>query len=89
MHSRQGFFEIHYPRESLGEDSFQYRLVNQNYSADSGNVKVWVAKTANSPEWTSLHIFGIFFQEMPLILIPTGFSILTWDGYISINLKTF
>ena len=46
----------------LGEDNFQYRLKDQGLS-HVGNVKVWVATSASSPEWTSLYYFGTFYQD--------------------------
>jgi hypothetical protein len=50
------------PLDFIGEDNFQYLLKDGNLSA-IGNVKVWVAKSVSSPEWTSLYYFGTYYQD--------------------------
>ena len=58
----EGIFQYSPPMDLLGEDNFQYRLKDQGLS-HVGNVKVWVATSASSPEWTSLYYFGTFYQD--------------------------
>ena len=61
-HSTKGVFQYTPPIDFLGEDNFQYRLIDQNFSV-VGKVKVWVSTSASSPEWTSLYYFGTFYKD--------------------------
>ena len=59
-----GLVEYSPPFDYLGEDSFEYRLIDQNFTS-TGKVKVWVATSEKSPEWTRLLYFGTFYRETP------------------------
>ncbi len=57
-----GVFSYAPPADFLGPDAFSYHLLDGNL-LDSGNAVVWVATTANLPQWTSLKNFGTFYRN--------------------------
>ncbi|MEL0098221.1 MAG: tandem-95 repeat protein, partial [Opitutae bacterium] len=50
-----------------GEDSFQYRLIDNGQGndgfVDTATVRVWVATTAKNPDWTNLMFFGMYYHD--------------------------
>ena len=51
----------------MGEDSFQYRLIDNGQGndgfVDTATVRVWVATTAKNPDWTNLMFFGMYYHD--------------------------
>jgi len=60
--SAGGVFTYRPPAKFLGEDSFQYRLLDQGLQ-DIATVRIWVATSADLPEWTNLLYFGAYYRE--------------------------
>jgi len=60
--SASGVFTYRPPAKFLGEDSFQYRLLDQGLE-DIATVRIWVATSADLPEWTNLLYFGAYYRE--------------------------
>ena len=56
-------FGYYPPAGFMGEDSFQYRLIDQGLE-DIGTVRIWVSTSAEVPEWTNLMHFGSYFREL-------------------------
>ena len=46
----------------MGEDIFQYTL-NDNGETSTGEVSLWVGKTASNPSWAYLRYFGAFMSS--------------------------
>ena len=46
----------------MGEDTFQYRLIDQGL-VDLATVRVWVATNADLPNWTNLMKFGAYYSN--------------------------
>ena len=51
----------------MGEDSFEYRLIDNGQGndgfVDTATVRVWVATTAKNPDWTNLMFFGMYYHD--------------------------
>ena len=58
----RGVFSYKPPAGFMGEDSFQYRLLD-NGLQDTATVRVWVATSADNPAWTNLMFFGAYFRD--------------------------
>jgi hypothetical protein len=60
--SSSGVFEYRPPAGFMGEDSFQYKLID-NGLEDTATVRIWVATSADNPDWTSLMFFGTYYRD--------------------------
>ena len=59
----EGSFSYQPPPGFMGEDSFQYRLIDQGLE-DIATVRIWISTSADLPEWTNLMHFGSYFREI-------------------------
>ena len=63
----RGVYRYEPPSEFMGEDSFQYRLIDDGEDddnlEDTATVRVWVATTAANPDWTNLMFFGMYYRD--------------------------
>jgi len=59
-----GSFSYTPPAGFLGEDTFTYIVADQNDSTSrsTGTVRIWIAKTADLPDWTYLRHFGAYME---------------------------
>ncbi|MDA9118861.1 Ig-like domain-containing protein [Opitutales bacterium] len=60
--SSSGVFEYRPPAGFMGEDRFQYKLID-NGLEDTATVRIWVATSADMPEWTNLMFFGSYYRD--------------------------
>ena len=58
-----GIFSYEPKSNFMGEDSFQYRLVDQDGLTDTATVRIWIATDANNTDWTNLMFFGMYYQD--------------------------
>jgi len=66
-HNKSGNGRYYYtPNDGfIGEDTFQYSLMDKSKSASSsvGSVRIWIAKTASMPKITTLRNFGYYVES--------------------------
>jgi len=58
-----GTFSYRPDQGFMGEDTFQYRLIDEGGLTDTATVRVWIATDANNPDWTNLMFFGMYHQD--------------------------
>ena len=59
----RGVFKYVPPKGFMGEDSFQYRLIDQGLE-DTATARIWVATSAEMPDWTNLMFLGSYYQDI-------------------------
>ena len=59
----EGTFSYRPDSGFMGEDTFQYRLVDEGGLTDTATVRVWIATDANNADWTNLMFFGMYHQD--------------------------